>query len=98
MNILDYTFSVSWNFAVLSLLSETIKNVGGHCCEFYCRRKAVRTTEMNYWSEGDLYDIVDIYMCARVVNLEQVSLDRIKRIAQLLGRRLRELRLILLTK
>lgn len=66
---------------VPSLLSGTIKNVGGHCCGFYYMRKAVRITEMNYWSEGDLHDrheITDIYMMRGKFRV--LSSDHIKRI------------------
>lgn len=48
-----------------SLLSETIKTSEAIVADFIAGEEGRKTTEMNYWSEGDLdrCEITDIYMC-----------------------------------
>lgn len=84
---------------VPSLLSETIKNVGGHCCRILLREEGRKNYRDELLKRGrDLDRCRDRgYLCVRAVNSEQVPSDRIERIIGSIITRtwLRELRLIL---
>lgn len=84
---------------VPSLLSETIKNVGDHCCRILLREEGRKNYRDELLERGrDLDRCRDRgYLYVRAVNSEQVPSDRIERIIGSIITRtwLRELRLIL---
>lgn len=65
-----------------SLLSETIKNVGDHCCRILLREEGRKNYRDELLERGrDLDRCRDReYLYVRAVNSEQVSSDRIERI------------------
>lgn len=72
MNIPGYTFTVNWNFAVLSLLSETIKTSEAVLLRILLRQEGRKTTEMKLLERGRSRSRSWIFICARGKHRESI--------------------------
>jgi len=78
MNIPGYMFNVSWNFAALSLLSETIKTLEVVLLRILLREEGRETNRDELLERGRSRSRSRIFICAR--SKLRASLDCIKRI------------------